>query len=43
MEEENALKFQPTEPSVSCSVSCLVSQRPLPVRLEATHHEAEMF
>lgn len=38
MEEENALRFQYTE----LSVSCLVNQLPLPVRLEDAHHEAEM-
>ena len=39
MEEENALRFQPTE----LSVAWLVHQLLLPIRLEAAHHEAEMF
>jgi hypothetical protein len=39
MEEENALRLQSTE----LSVSCLVDQLPLPVRLEAARNEAEMF
>jgi hypothetical protein len=39
MEEENALRFQPTE----FIVSWLVDQLPLPVRLKAARHEAEMF
>lgn len=33
MEEENALRFQPTE----LSVTYLVDQPPMPIRLEAAH------
>ena len=39
MEEENVLRFQPTE----LSVSCMVNEFPLPIRLEAAYHEADMF
>jgi len=39
MEEENALRFQHAK---HC-VLWLDYQRPFPVRLEAAHHEAEMF
>jgi len=39
MEEENALRIQ----HAKLSVTYLVEQRPFPVRLEAAHHEAEMF
>jgi hypothetical protein len=39
MEEENAIRFQHAE----LGVSCLANQLPLPVRLEAAHHEAEMY
>ena len=39
MEEENVLRFQPTE----LSVACMVNELPLPIRLEDAHHVADMF
>ena len=39
MEEENVLRFHPTE----LSVACMVNELPLLIRLEAAHQEAEMF
>ena len=39
MEEENALGLQ----SAELGLGCLANELPLPTRLEAAHHEADLF